>query len=427
MNRRLLLAISIVLVFAIGVIIWFFIYAEKKSTTTLNEPRDPIFLKTIPKKFQFIFKEDAPEQISTTEITFAKPEVLTQVWNRPATGQTFISETFIEEVVATTTQGTTTIATKKLVESTTTILMFVDRITGYVYGYNRKTNAVYQISNTTMPGIYDAYIFDNGKRIILRYFDAERKTIVSVLASIPKIHEKDQAKPLENIKYLPTQVTSIAKNKDGTLISYLVSSDRGSSVYTINQKETILIESSPFKEWVLSYGGDTLYATTKPSAYLEGQTVRLPFFEYMVGQKTGLMTTPGEGPSLFIHSMWSKTGLKTFISSEGKQNILSIRTIASKCAWGNKQFLVCSIPETIPRSSEGIPDDWFQGRVSFNDSLFTIDYQTGIASALYYFTEEQGKFDITNITLSKENTLLVFTKKQDYTLWLLDTTLIENR
>lgn len=428
MNRRLLFFIIIVLLFAIGVVVWFFIYATPKPSPSLGETADPLSLKIQPKRFQFIYnREEVPSSTSTTIVTLATPQTLTEIWDKPATGQTFISLDVIKEVSATSTQGTSTISIKKLVHSTSTVLMFVDRITGHVYGYNRETNKTYQISNTTIPGIYDAYIFNNGKRIVLRYADNEKQTIVSLLANIPSVNEREQAKALENITYLPSQVTSVAVNKKGSLLSYLVTGDSGGSIYTINQKDVALIANTPFKGWSLSYGGNTLYASSKPSAYVEGQTVTLPSFEFVVGGKTGLITNPSE-EGLLLNSMWSSSGLKTFISNNNQQSVLNISTIASKCSWGQKGFLVCAVPKTLSKGEEGLPDDWFQGRTSFDDSLISINTKSKEVSKLYSFNTQQNlKFDITGISFSEDNSLLSFNRKQNSSLWLLDTSLISNQ
>lgn len=425
-NRRLLFTIVAVLIFAVGVIIWFFFYATPKSSPSLDGKVNPLLPSNFPKRFQFLNPDgDEPESISTTEVTFEKPQVLTQIWNKPATGQTFVDVSFIQEINATTTNGTSTISIKKLAEATSTLLMFVDRTTGYIYAYNRDLQKIYQVSNTTIPGIYDAYIFNNGKRIVIRYGDNEKHTIVSVLANIPTVSEKDQALPLENITYLPSQITSVAVNFNKTALSYLVSGDSDASIYTITSKDPTLTASNPFKEWNLTYGGDTLYATSKPSAYVEGQTVRLPSFDFIVGNKTGLMSNPSPS-GMFLNSMWSSKGLKTFLSSEGNQAILPSTTISSKCAWGVRGFLVCAIPNILPKSTEGLPDDWFQGRFSFEDSLVTINTGTTNITPLYTFsTPKNLSFDVTNISLSKDNSFISFNRKQDATLWLVDTNLIE--
>lgn len=424
MNRRLLLAISVVLVFAVGVIVWFFFFAKPNPAPSLSGTTNPLSLGDIPKQFHFIFGGKTPESVSTTEITFPSPQVLTKIWDRPATGQTFVDQDIIREVSATTSQGTSTVVTKKLVHATTTSLLFVDRITGYIYSYSRELNKVNQVSNTTFPGVYDAYIFNNGKQIVLRYEDSEKNRIVGVLATIPSVSDKEQAKPLEATTYLPDQVTSVAVSAKKMVLSYLVTGDSGGSIYTVNQKGATRIAVSPFKEWSLFYGGETLYATSKPSAYVEGQTIKLPNFETVTGAKTGLLSVVSPSGTL-LSSMWSSSGLKTFLSIGGNQTLLSSPTLATKCSWGQKEFLVCAIPKMVPASSEGLPDDWFQGRVSFDDNLFAVDGKTGATYSLYSFdNNSEGPFDIRFITISSDNTFISFNKKQGSSLWLLDTSLI---
>jgi hypothetical protein len=72
-------------------------------------------------------------------------------------------------------------------------------------------------------------------------------------------------------------------------------------------------------------------------------------------------------------------------------------------------------------TEEGLPDDWFQGRVSFSDDLKIVDTTTGDIFSLYTFSEKEGEFDITNIDLSQNNDLITFIRKQDSTLWLVNT------
>jgi hypothetical protein len=86
---------------------------------------------------------------------------------------------------------------------------------------------------------------------------------------------------------------------------------------------------------------------------------------------------------------------------------------------------VCAIPGSLPRSTEGLPDDWFQGRVSFVDNLFIVDKSGGDAYPLYIFKESEGVFDIVGLSLSSTNDLVSFNNKQDWSLWLLNTNLIE--
>lgn len=422
MNRRLLFIIGLVVLFAVVVMVWFFMYAKPVISPNINTTKDPLAIKEPKKFFQFYNRDQTVESTSTTEVTEATPQALLEIWKQPAIGQQFITINTLEETTGTTTQGTSTIVVKKMTQATSSVLLFVDRATGYIYGHHVPTGKTYQVSNTVIPGIQDAYIFNNGKRVIMRYLDVNKKTITSVMATIPTVNPTSSALSLTDITYLPSNITSIAVSKKTTAVSYLVTTNNGSSVYTITTGGAFLVSTSPFREWALGYGGETLYATTKPSAYIEGMTVAVPGYEFLIGSKTGLMTNPGEN-GLFLNSMWSSRGLVTFFSTPPSQTVLSIKTLAQKCSWGTGKFLVCAIPKNLPKSEEGLPDDWFQGRFFFNDSLSIVNSNDGIAYPLYSF-DDDIIFDIKNISISSSNDLISFNRKQNGSLWLLNTNFI---
>ena len=425
-NRRLLIAIGFVVFFVVIVLVWYFFYAKPIVAPTLNGTNDPLPTRIFPPRSSFIFWRDTPSSsTTTTEIIDPLKDPLIKIWGSPSTGQTFISSQILQEITATSTSGSSTILVKKTVRATSTALLFVDRTTGYVYGHSIETGKTYQVSNTIVPGVYDAYFFENGKRIIMRYLDQEKNAVVGLIATVPDVMENGSALPLGRKQYLTSQVVSVAVNQKKDEVSYVVATERGSAAYTVGKaKDPILAASSPFREWNISYGGNTLYVTTKPSAYVEGSTFSLPFFQAEIIEKTGLMTTPLESDTL-LNSMWGKNGLVTFFSKNGDIKVLPIQTLAPKCAWGRKAILVCAIPRMIPFTTEGLPDDWFQGRISFEDDLAIIDKNTGDKYPLYDFSEADGFFDIVGITVSLDTDLFSFNNKKDGSLWLLNTNLIQ--
>jgi hypothetical protein len=423
-NRRLLIAVGAVLFFVIVVLVWYFFYAKPAITPSLGGTNNPLPTSERPPRFQFISKIWNNEtSTSTTEVTDPLKQPLVKIWDKPATGQTFIIDQVLKEITSSSTDASSTALIKKSVRATSTILLFTDKITGYTYGHTVETGNTFQITNTIIPGVHDSYFFDDGKRVIIRYADQDKNTVVALIANLPPIQEGVNALPLQEVQYLTGEVMSVAVNKESGVASYVVATQEGSATYTISPRGPVLVASSPFREWVLSNGGDTLYVTSKPSAYIVGATFSLPLFESESGERTGLIANPTKN-GLFLNSMWSKNGLVTFFSKNGVVSVAPFTTLASKCSWGTGNALVCAIPRLLPKTTEGLPDDWFQGRVLFSDDLYTIDTNTGEKYTLYTFTEKEGNFDITNTTMDSTNHLLGFTKKQDGTLWLLNTNLL---
>lgn len=426
-NRRLFLFFVITSVFAVGVLIWYFFFATPNKAPTLATPHN--ILDSIPTpRIQFItnyFTDSttADNGTTTTEVTPPTLQVLTQIWDKPATGATFVNIPILKETTSTSTVSSSTQMTKKMVKATSTILLFVDRTTGYVYGNNTETGETYQISNTTLPGIYDAYIFNDGKRVLMRYLDNDRATILSVVANIPSVLNMGTPTSLSNITYLPKNVSSVAVSASSLKLSFLVAGSLGSNIYTITTKGQSLTSSSPFSEWNIFYGGEQLYANSKASAYIEGSTVLVPSFVKVVAEKTGL-TSIVSSKGTTLNSMWSNSGLITFISSAGNTRVLDQKTLSSKCSEGKNGVFICAVPKEIPSEIEGLPDDWYQGRFSFDDSLFLIDPQTGYSYSFYSFDDKTKGLDVFHISSSKDTSLVSFINKKDSTLWLLRPNLI---
>jgi hypothetical protein len=63
--------------------------------------------------------------------------------------------------------------------------------------------------------------------------------------------------------------------------------------------------------------------------------------------------------------------------------------------------------------------------VKFKDDLYIININNGEKTALYSFEEKDGDMDIVHMHISSDNTLINFTRKQDGSLWLLNTNLMQ--
>lgn len=422
MNRKLLIATTLVFLFVIVVLVWYFFYAKPVIAPSLSGTNDPLLGNQLPPRYQFLGNEEEGEQTSFTEVTQTPEDPLIRVWDKPTTGQRYVVDQVLREETATTTQGTSTIEIKRSVRATTTVLLFVDRGTGYVYGYSPDNNSVFQITNTVISGVYDAYIFNGGKRVIMRYSEAENAAIVAVIATIPSFTPGGVPSPLEKIEYLNSEVMSVAVSEKGDEASYAVKTGTGSAFYKVKEGEPSLIASSPFGEWDLSYGGSSLYATTRPSAYATGVTVSLPSFITVISERAALMVKPSSAS--FVGSTWTRGGIISFISNKSGQQALTLRTLASKCGWGSNGFLLCATPKTFPQGSLYLPDTWFQGVVRFEDTLTAVDTTSLVEYPFFSFEERYGLFDITSIVISEDNTFISFINKRNGELWMLKRNLL---
>ncbi len=422
-SRRIMIAIGLVMLFAIIVIIWYFFYAQPATKSNVTDPTNPLPVSEKKPGYEFIKNYIWGDNITSTssvEVTDKRTLPLVQIWEKPATGQTFLTEQILKEITSSSTQGTTSIDVKRTVRATSSIIKFIDRTTGYVYGYSMETGKTYQISNTLIPGIHDGYIFNGGKKYIARYHDQNKNTIVTVLATIPNVQENEEPLPLLSIEYIPYEVTSITRSEDATKVSYIVDSGNTSTIYSVGIKGQVFVASTPFKNLKLNYSGNNLIVTTKPSAYVLGVTLSVPSFQPVQASRTGLMSI-ADTDGKILSSMWAKEGLLTFISNDNTPVVLPIKTLAPKCSFGYNNLLICGTPRTLQRGLEGLPDDWFQGRVSFNDDIYAVDVESNTSYPLYIFKDEEGFFDVTMLDISNENFYLTFINKKDGSLWMINT------
>ena len=201
--------------------------------------------------------------------------------------------------------------------------------------------------------------------------------------------------------------------KDGIGVSGIVSD------IELSSKKQVF--SSPINSWVPSWvGNSTIALQTKASG-------RSPGFLYLIsgegtptkilGDIYGLITNTNPTGEYVIFSDFSKNGrtplFNVYNRSNNKIKTLDATTIPEKCTWGkfNANIVFCAVPNEIP--SVLMPDSWYQGKVSFNDSIWLFNIETSENSLLL----EGSDFDITHLLLDDMEETLYFIDKKDSSLW----------
>jgi hypothetical protein len=240
------------------------------------------------------------------------------------------------------------------------------------------------------------------------------------IAKLPAISPGMTPSPLSNISSLNEQVTSVVMTPDTKKLFYLVTTDIGSAVYLLENGTSRQIDSSPFREWVLSYGNDTLYATPKASSYAFGVMTTVPGFVPQTKELAALSVLPGAGGHL--SSVWIPGSIESRFERRGSFSTLPFKTLMSKCSFISSVGVLCAVPRSL--SFDYIfPDDWYKGLVSPNDDLFVYNVETKEDASYFSFDEAYGVFDIVHIT-PHEN-YFSFINKKDGALWLLQRNIIE--
>ena len=349
--------------------------------------------------------------------------LLYKVWNKPVAGYSFTNKTY--SITSTSTNKKGAIITTRTV-ATSSLLFFVEKESGHVYVRDLQKEITYRLSNTTISGIYDAYFIDNGSEVALRTFDRKSSTIKTLFVDIPYT-EKATSSPssLQNISYLANNISSLVESPSKKSLIYLVKEKDGGTVYEIKKdRKVITLGNYPLSELQLSTSRNTLYATTNASAFVSGESYTLPYLTPLYGGKTGLTTNISPDGNMLLSSMWSSSGLLTFIVSlkTGVERVLSLQTLVEKCAWNTYSlFIVCGVPETFLAPVYGLPDDWYQGAFPLKDTLHLIGVANIGESFIFDVSKEAGEdVDVINTSFNTGGSLFAFINKNNSILYTLD-------
>ncbi len=349
-------------------------------------------------------------EASTTVVINEEAALFEKEWSDPVAGYAFSD--FV-------TFGVDQNNVKKI--ATTTVLFFVDRGTGHVYKKPVfiKRGVATKISNTTFPGIYDAYFFNNNTEILMRYLREADNTVVSITAKLPPLSSSITL-PLQSVVRLPENIVSVAVSTKGSLY-FLVKTSAGSDLYSLKNGEQKKVSSYDLSELNLSFNGEDLIVAQKPSAF--EKTYFFPMNESdLYGGSTGQKAVfSSVSTGNFVSSLWTDKGLQLFSSDTlgGKTHLYAVATLADKCASSLLgKYFFCFVPNVIPLIPFGLPDDWYKGQVSFNDSLYVLDtvkYEENKLSRLE--TDIGEEMDISKPIMSKRDLYIVFTNRLTNELW----------
>ena len=309
-------------------------------------------------------------------------------------------------------------------------IRWIERATGHVYETRTDTLNKRRISNTTIPKIYEAVGVDNGGGFVLRYLKDD-DSIQSYYIKLPETATSSLTQGVEK----PVEGTFLQKNILGLAVSpatnrlfSLIKNENSSSgiVSETNGAKRVSVWSSPAVEWLVNWPEEkTIILNTKPSASTPGfaYTLNPQTFELreIIGNIEGLKTllSPDKSCLFYSGNNGNSPYLRILDAKTHQSENLSLVTLPEKCAWStlSKGLLYCAIPKTIPAGL--YPDSWYEGSLSFDDELWSIDVVTGTTKVVLSKNEipRGSSFDITNPVLNKDETYLLFNNKNDLTLW----------
>lgn len=315
---------------------------------------------------------------------------------------------------------------------TTSIVRFIEKGTGNVYEAKSDSLKIQRLTNTTIPKIIRAFWLPNGSGFLAQTLMVESEIIETNFVKLNKNNASTTAESLTpfstTIGKLPTGIKEIATKPDSTKIFYYTIKGSYSNWFVSNPDGTgsNLVMSHPLTEWLPNWISPNLVMMQNKSSSESAE------YNYSFDVSNKILKKIGIGMVGFSSNP-KADGLFTLVSNGGSfpqlfivdnknvtSKIIRTNTLAEKCVWLKEKSLsvLCAVPNQIP--SGNYPDIWYKGLVSTEDFIEKID----INNDIFYNTADltslsDQKIDVVDISISPDETHLIFRNKIDGYLWLL--------
>jgi len=318
---------------------------------------------------------------------------------------------------------------------------FVDRATGHVSEYSPKDDTTIEITTTDVPRVQKAFWGKNDNTVALQYLDEQGSLLKTFLGTVVEKEGGEESKEFFlGGSFLPDNILSFAiapsDVRFSDIIYTLETNTGGSDTYinTFNGKSAEKVFSSAIKEWLLDWPNRfAITAATKPSFDTKGYLYKMHSdsragdernFEKVLGNRDGLLGKLNMDASQVIYSTTEQDELNTYVMNlnTGDKFNIGQPTLADKCVWSqsDKNIVFCAIPVFVDLRSNH-PDDWYKGLVTFSDGIHQINTETGDSNIIFLPSFDAGEnLDITDISISPDDSYLVFINKTDGSLWGYD-------
>lgn len=268
-----------------------------------------------------------------------------------------------------------------------------------------------KISNITIVGLMEALWSPARDRSAAFYIDGETKK--GFLHNVADY----------SVAVLPQNIKSFSWSPDGKSIAYLVRN--GDELELIladaSGKNPRVIFRTPILDSVIKWiTADKIAFGQSPSGLSEGFIFQYSrssgTFSKVLGSLYGLSAIWYPNGTKMLESHTSFNGKRPLVSlrdNSGKEILsLGVATISEKCEFADQNTAYCAVPSYIlPQWT--LPDEYYRGETRTSDALIFIDANKKTAVNVL----PEMNFDMANLVIASDKTMLFFVNKTDGTLW----------
>lgn len=318
-------------------------------------------------------------------------------------------------------------------KETVDIVRYMARSSGLIFDQAvRKIEPAKKITVNPIPKVREAFFDSTGEKVVARYLN--NNSIETSVLSIfyPTLENQEEGRELLGElrgDFLPLDISFVSVSPDKKKFFYLIPTNSGSNgfIYNFSNGSSGPVISSTFSEWLPQWDSDkSVNLTTKASSSSEGFTYKMNTdngsLDRVVGGVMGLTSRLSPDGKKAVYSSVEDGRVSTYVRdiSGGVDVQISPSTLSEKCIWTKDSlYLYCA-----GQTSEvygNLPDNWYQGKVSFQDVLWKYDVEEGNSNIIYNIVSKGGpKMDIVDLQLNEKEDYLIFKNNIDQTLWGLD-------
>ena len=314
-----------------------------------------------------------------------------------------------------------------IIKNGSTVIRYIDRATGHIVDVNPQTMEKVQVSNNTLPKIYEAYFNKDGSGVVYRSLQNDGDVITNDSLSLIA------PKSTSTVNSLYSVTSTLLRGDIGemTILS------NGSLVYSTNNPGAIVtsgfagdkpigVYSTPFTEWRITPSGVAeVYITTKAGGNADGYAYRLNTktgaLSKVLGPLNSLTTLPSPNKNAVVYSYKNGSIFNFEVLNNTTKKVLSLTpsALVEKCVWSSKNvdLLYCGVTDQL---GSGEPDSWYMGITHFSDRVWAYNTSTTFTDVLSEPKKDLGvDIDVYNPSLSPDEDYLIFMNKNDLSLWAL--------
>lgn len=291
---------------------------------------------------------------------------------------------------------------------------YVDRASGNIYAFLVHARVLSRLSNKTIPGVQEASWLSNGSWVYLRYLakDATSEHLSTYALSVDGTNGFTLESDLDEAVAASSTVFTLLSGTTGSVGT--VAKGDGTNARTLF---TSLLSSL-----VVLPSNTGFFAHTRASSGLPGYAFSVASangaFTYLLGPLRGLTVLPAPSGKMVLYSYVDNGAphLAVIDSVSHAATSLPLGTFTEKCVWTKDSLaLYCAVPTNI---SGTLPDDWYQGAVTFSDRIWRIDMAARTATLIVDPNQlAKTPLDITSLALDGANSTLTFMSKTSGSLW----------